>query len=532
VPGTGPDSATNQFFFNLSDNSANLDTQNGGFTVFGAVSNSDMAVIDRIAQLGSMRRCFNVEPFPGLCAQAGFGDLPLAPTPNNVARFTDDDLFNVTAIGFDNDGDGAIDKIEDLGPNNGDGNNDGMQDGMQQHVASYLTDAGVTVLLESQQQEPLADFNAVGITFGLATPPEKSDFLAILLSSGLTFDYGYAGYQVTGVAPGGSADVVLTLPAGPQPDTFYNYGPELGKPTPHWYEFLYDGTTGAKINGNVVTLHFVDNMRGDNTLTDSVGMLEAALGGATAAAGITELDGISAAVEDAGPNNGDANADGVPDSTQGNVATFESATNAYVTLETALPVTPHLVASLSGAQVDSRLSGLVLGPPELSGLNFRHGFYTVQLRNFAPGGSAEVQLTLPAGETADTYYMFGPEPSNTTPHWYQFNFDPASGTGAEINGNVITLHFVDGKRGDADLDGTNGVILDPGGPALLTAAGNGGSSGGCSLQAASGSPWQAGAWWLLGLYLLSVAIRRMHQQLCLPAGFPECAASQPESPGG
>ncbi|MCW5776891.1 MAG: peptidylprolyl isomerase [Phycisphaeraceae bacterium] len=32
-----PDSATNQFFFNLGNNASNLDTQNGGFTVFGGV---------------------------------------------------------------------------------------------------------------------------------------------------------------------------------------------------------------------------------------------------------------------------------------------------------------------------------------------------------------------------------------------------------------------------------------------------------------------------------------------------------------
>ncbi len=33
----GPDTATSQWFFNLADNSANLDHQNGGFTVFGRV---------------------------------------------------------------------------------------------------------------------------------------------------------------------------------------------------------------------------------------------------------------------------------------------------------------------------------------------------------------------------------------------------------------------------------------------------------------------------------------------------------------
>ncbi len=35
--GSSPDSATSQFFFNLDDNSGNLNNQNGGFTVFGKV---------------------------------------------------------------------------------------------------------------------------------------------------------------------------------------------------------------------------------------------------------------------------------------------------------------------------------------------------------------------------------------------------------------------------------------------------------------------------------------------------------------
>ncbi len=59
-----PDSATSQFFFNLVDNSANLDTQNGGFTVFATVTDETMAVVDDIAtvETGSF---------------AGFDDVPV-----------------------------------------------------------------------------------------------------------------------------------------------------------------------------------------------------------------------------------------------------------------------------------------------------------------------------------------------------------------------------------------------------------------------------------------------------------------------
>jgi len=47
--GSDPDSATNQWFFNLGDNSANLDNQNGGFTAFGKVLGDGMDVVDLIA---------------------------------------------------------------------------------------------------------------------------------------------------------------------------------------------------------------------------------------------------------------------------------------------------------------------------------------------------------------------------------------------------------------------------------------------------------------------------------------------------
>ena len=48
--GNDPDSATNQWFFNLADNSANLDNQNEGFTVFGKTkTQTDLLFVDILA---------------------------------------------------------------------------------------------------------------------------------------------------------------------------------------------------------------------------------------------------------------------------------------------------------------------------------------------------------------------------------------------------------------------------------------------------------------------------------------------------
>jgi hypothetical protein len=133
----------------------------------------------------------------------------------------------------------------------------------------------------------------------------------------------------------------------------------------------------------------------------------------------------------------------------------------------------------------------------IQGLNFTSGLFgfSVTRPNSNDAGVVTVEVILPEGALPTTYYKYGPTPDNPQDHWYEFMYDGE--TGAEINGNLVTLHFVDGQRGDSDLE-VNGAILDPGAPAQKASiSGSSGGGGGCSVIEQARNPAQAGAWWLL-----------------------------------
>ncbi len=86
-----PDSATNQWFFNLVDNSENLDSQNGGFTVFGEVRDSEsLAVVDAIANLTIVNASTAIAPaFSNLPLITDDPNNPVITGPENLVRYRD-----------------------------------------------------------------------------------------------------------------------------------------------------------------------------------------------------------------------------------------------------------------------------------------------------------------------------------------------------------------------------------------------------------------------------------------------------------
>ncbi len=87
--GGNSNSATSEFFFNLDDNSGNLDNQNGGFAVFGQVMNGGQQTVDLISGMPT----FNGPGLPGappfpVGSGADLTNFPLNVTAADLAVIT------------------------------------------------------------------------------------------------------------------------------------------------------------------------------------------------------------------------------------------------------------------------------------------------------------------------------------------------------------------------------------------------------------------------------------------------------------
>ncbi len=143
-------------------------------------------------------------------------------------------IANVASI-TDTDGDGVLDAVEDGAPNIGDGNLDGIADRLQNDVASLPNSADASyVTLVSTVGNPLTGVAAIANPSPVDAP------------SGVIFPAGLFDFTVTNLPIAGSTNVILLLDNPLTLDTYYLYGKTADNANDHWYEFLFDGTTGAE----------------------------------------------------------------------------------------------------------------------------------------------------------------------------------------------------------------------------------------------------------------------------------------------
>jgi YVTN family beta-propeller protein len=151
------------------------------------------------------------------------------------------------------------------------------------------------------------------------------------------------------------------------------------------------------------------------------------------------------------------------------------------TVNAATPTTTYTAASATGTgEITAAFSGSGVGctytlsryipltgdpssPPAGSapaGVGFPEGLFLFTTSGCTSGSALALTITYPEPLPAGTqYWKFGPTSDRATPHWYTL---PT----AVVNGNTITFSITDGGLGDDDLDATNGIIVDQGGPGV------------------------------------------------------------------
>lgn len=182
---------------------------------------------------------------------------------------------------LDEDIDGISD-IREMGPygddEDFDGNSDGTPDFEQANVSSFHTYDGLNyVTLVVPEGKKLSQVIVTDNPSPLDAPEDA------------VFPYGFFDFSIDGLDPGESIIVTLILHDGETVDTYYKYGITPDNLTPHWYEFMYDGQTGAEISGNVIDLHFVDGLRGDEDITANGSIKEPGGPSKSVTTGMSEL---------------------------------------------------------------------------------------------------------------------------------------------------------------------------------------------------------------------------------------------------
>ena len=308
-----------------------------------------------------------------------------------------------------------------------------------------------------------AAIDAAGVLATLAVPSDQ----AVTVSATYTF----GGVTQTASQPVTITDVAATLtglaiagPASVNETGSVQYAATASwsngsatRVTPVWS--VFPATFASISEGGVLSALPVPS---DQSVTVSASYT---FGGVTqtASQGVTivdvpdaDTDGVPD-TEEMGPEgtdgNYDGNRDGIPDGQQDNVASLHTADGGhYVTLAA--------TGTLSGVKAIAPPADV---PPDVA---FPYGIFSFAVDVQPPGAPAIMRILLD-GISVDTYYKFGGEPGDPAPHWYQFLFDNLAQTGAEFTGPFeITLHLVDGGRGDDDLS-ANGTIVDQGGPGIV-----------------------------------------------------------------
>ena len=162
-------------------------------------------------------------------------------------------------------------------------------------------------------------------------------------------------------------------------------------------------------------------------------------------------DGIAATIEDAAPNGGDGNRDGLVDSRQSNVASLRAAVdvNGIGTLDDYVTI----VAPEGTTLTNVRALKVPSDNPPPDGVNLPYGLFEYDVTVASPGDTADVTYVLPDEGVVPT-----------SVHMLQNGVwtDYADHTSVDSVNGEVTVSLRDGGEGD-ETGATDGVIEDPSG---------------------------------------------------------------------
>ena len=222
-------------------------------------------------------------------------------------------------------------------------------------------------------------------------------------------------------------------------------------------------------------------------------------------------DIVCSETEDLAPG-GDGNGDGTADRYQANVVTILATLGGTATFSADVAMKFDSVGTINKNTALAWLKTFT-SPPDQS-VHFNNGIFTFSMTGVTGTANRVVTLYDGAATRPTRYYAYGKTLDNPTDHWYDFSYDSATGTGAEIVGDKIILHFVDGKRGDEDLKEDNSITHTGAQAVVTSTSSTDAQSGGCSIASTPSQTMRGGDWIVVSLFLAFVAFvrKRTHRQ--------------------
>ena len=183
---------------------------------------------------------------------------------------------------------------------------------------------------------------------------------------------------------------------------------------------------------------------------------------------LAENDGVDKLVEDAGPNGGDANYDGSPDSEQSNVVSLPDLSGRYVTY----------IGDPGVRYSNVKFTDRNSYPNIPDQVSMTTGVFEFTVENIQMNNRVKVGMILPASLNVNDFYVYGSTTTNSEPHWYKLTSDEEvgvvilsdgvlnTGDGPAVSGTFVMLYLKNGSRGDSTFDADNklkviGAFFEP-----------------------------------------------------------------------